>query len=181
MKRIISALMIAALVLTGCSSYKAGTVKDGVYSNGIFSVTTPDGFVSYTGDDTAKVTHYIVCYNKAQKRGAEAFKCEYAATGGTSDIIVASEQDSSITTASDLADIIAKQMEGDILGYSVAENKDVTVDGVPFRKIAFSSSGGNITYYITQKDKTFVYVYILTLDHDFTGAGDKALDCIGAP
>ncbi|MBR4224800.1 MAG: hypothetical protein IKR73_08325 [Oscillospiraceae bacterium] len=175
-------VMAIGMMMTGCSSYKGGTVKDGVYSNGVFKVTTPEGFVCYTGDDVAKTDHYIVAYNKAQKRGADkSFKCEYAADGGTAEILVASEENVSDATLDGFADIVCTQFAGDILGYTVEKNENVTIDGVRFRELSFTlSTGGHIRYYITQSGNRFVYVYTVTLDGDFTGASDKADHCISA-
>lgn len=184
-KSLSAALMLLitfiGIMTTGCSSYKPGKITNGVYDNGIFKVTTPSGFTCYQDKDVAKVSHYIVCYNKSQKRGAEkSFNCEYAADGGAAEILVASEDNASGISVSEFADIISTQTENDIMGYSLTENKDVTVNGANFRKLGFSASGGNITYYITEKDKKFVYIYILTLDHDFTGADEKAFASISA-
>ena len=80
--RKIAALMLAAvsalIVFTGCSSYTPGKVKDGVYRNSYFTVTTPEGFACFTGKQVENVSCYIVEYANSTARGAQkSFNCEY--------------------------------------------------------------------------------------------------------
>ena len=169
------AVTLMGLMITGCSSYKAGKVTDGVYKNDLFTVTTPKGFKCYAADEMGKIDYCIIVYNFSQSRGAgKSFKYEYAANTKTADILVASEDNVSNTDTAGFADIIAKQMESKLLDCTIEKNEDVTVNGVKFRMVRYTVMGGDHqTYYITQSGKKFVYclhrLMTATLQEPVTG------------
>ncbi|MBQ5316889.1 MAG: hypothetical protein J6I96_04980 [Oscillospiraceae bacterium] len=185
--RKIAALMLAAvsalIVFTGCSSYTPGKVKDGVYRNSYFTVTTPEGFACFTGKQVENVSCYIVEYANSTARGAQkSFNCEYAAKNAATEILVISEDNVGGRSMDDFTSVLTSQSNTIFFTAEVKENKDIVIDGMTFRHLKLSLGGTGVykEYFIRQQGTKNVYICIEYIDNIIIDNSDKALSSISA-
>ncbi|MBQ5329932.1 MAG: hypothetical protein J6F31_01635 [Oscillospiraceae bacterium] len=186
---IILVLCASMLLFTSCSKPKAvGKVKDGVYRNTMFSVTTPteNSIREVKGENIEDQSSYATLYlNSANRQAHKTFVCEYYARGKGVSMAVCSEKNVAGFTLDGFADEIAtKTDQGNVLqDMETIENDTVTLNGVSFRHIKCRMTENDTywDYYIKQYGDRFVYIYINYIKTDKDDYSIPMTEAIGAP
>ena len=177
------AVIMTGLILVSCSSYTPGKVKDGVYRNSYFTITTPDNFTCYSGKNVDQVSSYYTEYANSLDRGAnKTFNCEYSAVDAATEILVVSEDNVGQWSMDEFTKIITKQSNSILFSASAVENKDVTIDGITFRHLKINLEGSGIysEYFIRQMGTKNVYIYIEYIENGFYDNHADALNAISS-
>lgn len=180
-----SALLLALTMLftlAGCG-YKAGTVKNGVYTNSTFgfSVTpTQDLTVRDNPEDAAD---YIIAWSYCILQGEkDSFKAEYAEENIQAGLMVASEDNpGNFTVDSFVENLEAQQSEKIFFTYNAIVNKDVTINGVSFRQLTWDSDGNHQTFLIKFNEDKILFIYISTTKNAVeAGIEDELINSINS-
>ena len=184
MKKTVSFLIcfiLLATMLSGCSSYKGGKIKDGVYTNDIYGFkVTPDFDMTYLeepieSDDYAVALSY--CYLQG---GKDSFLAEYALDNPRGGLMVVSEDNVGNYSTDDFVENIQKQMKDKIFfTYTTECNEDVNLNGVSFRKFVLNSDGNHQTFLIKTTESRIIFIYIAVTKNGIKdGLEDKYLNAI---
>ena len=172
----------AAVALTGCSSYKAGTTENNVYKNEAagFQITTPENYICYDEAHYNKCGYYDVNKLQANVRGAEkSWKCEYAAQSPACQVLVCSEENVKDETLEEYAQHFGEQVKIDLLDLKLKSVEDARLGDRIFKKVSVTSGSFDINIYIRQVDDTFVYIYQTIVRNDrLPGQEQEMLDNI---
>lgn len=153
-------LFISAL--TGCSSYKAGKIKDGVYTNTRLGVKiTPIGKMDYLEDPMDSMDYavnYSYCYLQG---GKDSFLAEYALDSKNAGLMVISEDNVNEFTADDFVANIEDQLKDKLFfTYKTETNENVTIANTTFRKFVLNSDDNKQVFLIKVMDDKIIYIYI---------------------
>ena len=151
------------LILVGCKkdNYKAGTVKDGVYTNERLGFKLePKTTAIRTGDDAKESSYYTLAANDANKRGnASGFKCDCYIDDSEGEILVLSEKNSSKLSMDEFAKKVEDCLKKGILSYNISENSDISVGDITFRHIKGEGLVDVVNYYILEDGDRFTYIF----------------------
>ena len=184
MRKIVCTLLAALLILciTGCG-YKAGSVKNEVYTNKTFgiTITPPEGMI-YKEDPTEAQDYFIAysyCFLQGEK---DSFLGEYAIESIPAGLVVVSEDNpGDFTTDTFVENVEAQQSEKLFFTYNTIVNKDVTINGVNFRQLTFDSDGNHQTFLIKVTDSRILFIYISTTKHAVdTGLEETLINSVSA-
>ncbi len=165
MKKILSVMLTVTMLLgiTGCG-YKAGTVKNEIYTNNTFGITiTPTEGMIYKEDPT-DCADYMVAYSYCiLQNEKDSFIAEYALESLPAGLIVVSEDNPGDFTADKFVENVeAQQSEKLFWTYNTIVNKDVTIGGTTFRQLTFDSDGNHQTFLIKVNPDRILFIYIST-------------------
>lgn len=163
-------LMVLTLLLTGCSSYQAGTTENGIYRNEAagFQITTPEDYICYDSDSFNECSHYTVCWSHAVRRGTDkTWMCEYAAKSLGCEALVCSEENTENLTLDEYAQAMADEYTFELFDLTTQSIEEVRIGGKIFKKVALSSSAFESNLYIRQADDRFVYIYYVIIHHEW--------------
>ncbi|MBP5415139.1 MAG: hypothetical protein J6W58_01895 [Lachnospiraceae bacterium] len=174
-------LILAVVLLIGCSSYRGGKIKDGVYTNDIYGFkVTPDSDMTYLedpmdSDDYAVALSY--CYLQG---GKDSFKAEYALNNPRGGLMVVSEDNVNGFSADDFVESIQDQMKEKIFfTYTTDVNEDVTINGAKFRKFVLNSDGNHQIFLVKATESRILFIYIAVTKNGIKdGLEEKYLNAI---
>lgn len=174
------ALMTAGcmLLLTGCSSYKAGTTDNGIYRNEAIGIqiTTPDEYVCYSSDHFSSCNYYITNQLQAKQRGAEkSWVCEYAAKSVGFEFLVCSEENVNGDTLEEFTERIGGQNEVELMGLMLDSVDEVTLGGKRFQRANLSSEYGGTHIYVTEAGNSFVYFFHVGIEHEWVADQEDSM------
>ena len=173
--------IVAATMLTGCSSYKGGKIEDGVYTNDIYGFKiTPDSDMEWL-KEPMESDDYAVAYSYCYLQGAkDSFLAEYALDNPRGGLMVVSEDNINGYSADDFVENIQAQMKNKVFfTYTTEVNEDVTIDGKTFRKFVINSDGNHQTFLIKATDSRIIFIYIAVTKNGIkNGLEDQYLNAI---
>ena len=174
-------VILAAVLLTGCSSYRGGKIKDGVYTNEIYGFkVTPDPDMTYL-EDPIESDDYAVAFSYCYMQGGkDSFIAEYALNNPRGGLMVVSEDNVNGFSTDEFVENIQDQMKDKIFfTYTTDANEDVTINGVKFRKFVLNSDGNRQTFLIKATESRILFVYIAVTKNGIKdGLEEKYLNAI---
>jgi hypothetical protein len=174
-------VILAAVLLTGCSSYRGGKIKDGVYTNDIYGFkVTPDSDMTYLEDPIQSDDYAVALSYCYMQGGKDSFIAEYALDNPRGGLMVVSEDNVNGFSTDDFVENIQDQMKDKLFfTYTTDANEDVTINGVKFRKFVLNSDGNHQTFLIKVTESRILFVYIAVTKNGIKdGLEEKYLNAI---
>jgi len=173
--------ILVAVLLIGCTSYRGGKIKDGIYTNDIYGFqVTPDSDMTYL-EDPMDSDDYAVAYSYCYLHGGkDSFKAEYALNNPRGGLMVVSEDNVNGFSADEFVENIQNQMKEKVFfTYTTDVNEDVTINGAKFRKFVLNSDGNHQIFLIKATESRILFIYIAVTKNGIkNGLEEKYLNAI---
>ena len=159
---ILLCVLLFISTLTGCSTYKAGKIKDGVYTNTRLGVKiTPSGDMKYLEDPMESMDYAVNLSYTYLNGGKDSFLAEYALDSRNAGLMVVSEDNVKGFTADDFVTNIEDQLKEKLFfTYKTETNENVTIANTTFRKFVIDSDDNKQVFLIKVMDDKIIYIYI---------------------